>query len=343
MNKSFNFGYDYINQDSNDYIIPTISRKSGYLTSSDPNRSLKSKLRFLKFTRKSSSSISNLNKDSKSNEKIPELPTFQSIKYFKYYDEVDIGNKKKENSSVVNLDSDAVAEIGTVHAEAEIFNNEFTSSRKYIIEQSKKNTSKINFKNIPKNTGIPSIISQVSGGGLREISVSYKDKKNKVIEEFQIEFKDRENATKFMKYSSSNYFKVNGVHISPEWSLNTKFDHCPLNLKTFNIKEVSRALVLKQHPNRVRKFSKCKEINMPLYPLNVAEMVNDFSMFGEILSIAPVVSRKLCVSIFFMNIESAINAVEEFQRSGSPFSIKYSKAWIIWFGKDTTDIPCMEF
>lgn len=343
MNNSSNFGCDYLSHDTSTYITPTISKRSGYLTSSDPNRSLKSKLRFLKFSRKSSSSISNINRESKVNEKIPELPTFQSIKYFKYYDEVDLRKQMKENNSIVNLNSDAIAEIGTVHAEAEIFNNEFTTSRSYIIEQSKKNSSKINFRNIPKNTGIPSIISQVSGGGLREISVSYKDKKNKVIEEFQIEFKDRENASKFMKYSSSNYFKVNGVHISPEWSFNTNLEHSPLNLKTFNKKEVSRALILKQHPNRVRKFSKCKEISMPLYPLNIAEIVNDFSIFGEIISVAPVVSRKLCVSIFFMNIESAIKAIEEFQRSGSPFSIKYSKAWLIWFGKDTTDIPCMEF
>lgn len=343
MNSTSSSNTDYTNDNSNSGYSLNGFKRRVVLTSSDPNRSLRSKFGFLKFTKKSADVTLNSAKEVNVSGRISCLPTFQSIKNNKYFEKNEFRNRSSNNHSLINLNTEAVAKTGTLHAEADILNNECISSREYILEQKKNNLTKIVFRTIPKNTGIQSIISQVSGGGLREINASYKDSGNKILNEFQIEFKDKENALKFMEYSSSNYFKVNGIHILPEWSVESYQEYCPLNLKSFDVKEVSRSLVLKQHPNRVRKVSKFREYGMPLYPLNITEIINDFSIFGKIISVAPVVSRKLCISIFFMNIQSSIEAMEEYQKQDSPLSVKYSKAWVIWFGKDITDLPCLEF
>ncbi|KAK5780004.1 Ssp2p PWA37_001622 [Arxiozyma heterogenica] len=279
----------------------------------------------------------------KTGKKLTDLPTFHSIKHFTCLDK-DVPNyQKNQDKLVFNLNAHAIAQTGSIHAEAEIFNHIFNNTYDSIRECSNDLNTRICFQNIPNDTGITSIISQIVGGPLKRIRVIHNNDKRGTLKEVQIEFKNRMGAEAFMRYGCRSHFKINGVHLEPQWSLYHYSEKSIPNFKLYNGEEVSRSLVLKKYSDKLKKSSHCKELNIPLYPLNVCDIINDFSKFGKIISVVPVVSRKLCISIFYMDIQSSINAIEAYHKEGSPLFLKYSKVWLVWFGKDVSDTPSLEF
>ena len=269
-------------------------------------------------------------------------PTFHSVRHFTCPVEKIPKKQKSQEKLFFNLNAHAIAQTGSIHAKAEIFNHIFNNAYESIKEHSNSLNNRIYFQNIPKDTGITSIISQISGGPLKQITVTQNKDKKRSLKEVQIEFKNKRGAESFMKYGCKPHFKINGMHLEPQWSLFHYSEESQSNFNIYNSKEVSRALVLKRQSPKLKRYSQCKESKTPLFPLNICDIINDFSKFGKIISVVPVVSRKLCISIFYMDIQSSINAIETYHKEGSPLFLKYSRVWLVCFGKDIVDTPSLE-
>lgn len=199
--------------------------------------------------------------------------------------------------------------------------------------------------NIPKNTGITSILAQMHGGPLENIVIHTDD--DYALKKVELDFLTYEAAYSFMKYGRTNMFKVNGKHLTPEWRRRSehkiKRDHEWEEQQSSNDdQDFCRCLIMKKYINcskRTRYSDAYKE--SPLEPLNLSEIKQDFGTFGEILEITPVVSRKLCISINFFNMESARRVMKEYETPGSNLHKIYFNNWAIWYGKDVTDRPCI--
>lgn len=334
--------YDIFNDNPYTHLTSSKANKSLHIYSTGKERTFK---RLFGFLRSSKNNTTFNNKDQlqfNTDKKFTDLPTFRSVKHFTCLGEDIPDYQKSQDKLFFNLNAHAITQTGSIHAEAEIFNHIFNNTYDPIREYGNDLNTRICFQNIPNDTGITSIISQIAGGPLKQIKVTHNNDKKRTLKEVQIEFKNRMGAEAFMKYGCRSYFKINGLHLEPQWSLCHHSEKSVPNFKVYNSEEVSRSLVLKRYSDKLKKSSQCKEFNIPLYPLNVCDIINDFSKFGKIISVVPVVSRKLCISIFYMDIQSSINAIEAYHKEGSPLFLKYSKVWLVWFGKDVSDIPSLE-
>ncbi|KAG2734342.1 hypothetical protein G9P44_002348 [Scheffersomyces stipitis] len=199
---------------------------------------------------------------------------------------------------------------------------------------------------IPHNTEVNSILAQVCGGPLERLV--YKD--NSALELF---FIFPEQANQFYKYvNGSGLFIVNGKPLKVEWADKSNTEdytglHSPIPKSLMNdvVYYGSRRILIfaKFIPNK-----KLKSGTKMFYPdpeihfstdLNIAQIKQDFAKFGSIIEVGPVISRKLCFSLHFTDIRSAILAKSECELEGSAIHQKYG-SWIIWYGRDTTDKPC---
>lgn len=197
--------------------------------------------------------------------------------------------------------------------------------------------------NVPRNTGLSSILSQVCGGPLEAITL-HRSGVDKALVKVELDFLTKEGAASFMKYGRSNLFKVNGIHLAPEWKKCFELQPPALPEDILEeIPEVCRCLIMKRYTSGVTKNkhgSRPKET--VLDNLDVSEIQQDFEIFGEIQDIGPIVSRKLCVSISFYCVHDAIHAMDDYENPASQLYRKYFKTWAVWYGKDITDRPCVE-
>lgn len=300
----------------------------------------KNKFELLKFGRNFSVSNSKpYKKNQQQQEKVVTPSSVHSIRHYQYPIDKFYTSKKSEETLFINFSQETITQVKSHHVEAEFVNN--TSPKEVENQIKDKGSTKICFENLPQGTSISSVVSQISGGALKSIKVVDHVKGTPKRKNIYIEFKDKENTKKFLTYCNTTHFKINGCHFKPRSSFDN-FVQIPLNnTRFYNVNDISRSVVLKQHSNRVRKIPRFHGYDTPLYPLNIVDIKKDFSIFGDIIEVSPLISRKLCVSIFYSNISSAIQAIEEYQRDGSLISRKYAKGWTIWFGKDTTDTPCL--
>ncbi|GAV54984.1 hypothetical protein ZYGR_0AS03070 [Zygosaccharomyces rouxii] len=199
--------------------------------------------------------------------------------------------------------------------------------------------------NIPKSTGIASILAQLHGGPLENIAIHTGDAQT--LKKVQLDFLTHEAAYSFMKYGRTNMFKINGQHLTPEWGRIS--DHKIKKSNEWDDQQSSnedqdfcRCLIMKKYINCAKrtKYSDAYK-ESPLEPLNLSEIKQDFGNFGEILEITPVVSRKLCISVNFFSMESAMKAMREYENPTSNLHKAYFDNWAIWYGKDITDRPCI--
>lgn len=199
--------------------------------------------------------------------------------------------------------------------------------------------------NIPKSTGIASILAQLHGGPLENIVIHTNEDQS--LKKVQLDFLTHEAAYSFMKYGRTNMFKVNGQHLTPEWGTTSdpkinEGNEWDDQQSSSEDQDFCRCLIMKKYIN----FSKKNKYSdpykeSPLEPLNIFEIKQDFGTFGEILEITPIVSRKLCISINFFSIDSAMNAMKEYENPTSNLHKVYFNDWAIWYGKDITDRPCI--
>lgn len=232
-----------------------------------------------------------------------------------------------------------------VHASIDGENAYVTSSSEDELLENNVRPKVIIIGNIPSNTGIGSILSQVCGGPLEKIAVQTNEEQ--ALKRVELDFCTINAARSFMKYGRTNMFKINGKHLSPEWrktpenklsKSNRWEEQSSLELQS----DFCRCLIMKKYINSgkgVRYSDLYKQ--SPLEPLDISEIKQDFEVFGDILEITPVVSRKLCISINFFAIESAVKAMKEYEDPTSVLHKSYFHNWAIWYGKDITDRPCV--
>lgn len=199
--------------------------------------------------------------------------------------------------------------------------------------------------NIPKSTGIASILAQLHGGPLENIAVHMGDDQN--LKKVQLDFHTHEAANSFMKYGRTNMFKINGQHLTPEWGRisdhkTKKSNEWDEQTSSNEDQDSCRCLIMKRYINSVKRTKYSDPYKeSPLEPLNLSEIRQDFGNFGNILEITPIVSRKLCISINFFSMESATRAMCEYEDPTSDLHKTYFNDWAIWYGKDVTDRPCL--
>ncbi|QLQ81439.1 hypothetical protein HG537_0F02000 [Torulaspora globosa] len=197
--------------------------------------------------------------------------------------------------------------------------------------------------NVPRSTGLSSILSQVCGGPLETILL-HRNEIDRTLIRVELNFLTRDGAVSFMKYSRTNLFKVNGVHLVPEWKKLSELQPPPLSAEFLeDIPEVCRCLIMKKYASgnkRSKHGDNSKE--SALDNLDISDIKKDFETFGEIQEIAPIISRKLCISISFYCVHNAIRAMDEYENPASQLYKKYFKTWAVWYGKDITDRPCTE-
>lgn len=239
--------------------------------------------------------------------------------------------------------------------------------------------------NLPYRTGIGSILSQVTGGPLENLMIykvansNYVQQSNEnnltALKKVEITFMNPQDASQFMSFGRTSMFRVNGIHIKPEWSNNdndTQDNNKNFDYKNFlkddpnQLKEVSRCIILKKfstcsdstnnaqnhrhnndciaslnsnpsHNPQDKDNGKTCRVNM-----NISELREDFGAFGSILEVTPIISRKLCFSISYQDVGSAVKAMHDFDNIYSSLHNKYFKKWTMWYGKDITDRPCLE-
>ncbi|RLV91460.1 Sporulation-specific protein 2 [Spathaspora sp. JA1] len=202
--------------------------------------------------------------------------------------------------------------------------------------------------NIDATMGINSILQQVCGGPLEKVI----QLNNGHVELY---FIFPEHAKQFYTYGrATGLLMVNGQRLRVEWWMNTNENEnenyhptIPKPLLSDIIKfECRRCLVLAREVTGKSRRTGDKMF----YPdpkthysqdLNIEQVRNDFGKYGIILDIGSVISRNLCLSIFYSDIRSAIYAKKEKELEGSELNQKY-KGWYIWYGTDITDRACFE-
>ncbi|QLL30956.1 hypothetical protein HG536_0A07710 [Torulaspora globosa] len=218
-----------------------------------------------------------------------------------------------------------------------------TSSNEDKLTEGKFEQRSIVLANVPRSTGLSSILSQVCGGPLETILL-HRSEIDRTLIRVELDFLTRDGAVSFMKYSRTNLFKVNGVHLVPEWKKLSELQLPPLSDEFLEeIPEVCRCLIMKKYASGNKKYRHGDNSKEPaLDNLDISEVKRDFEVFGEIQEIAPIISRKLCISISFYCVHNAIRAMDEYENPASQLYRKYFKTWAVWYGKDITDRPCTE-
>lgn len=225
------------------------------------------------------------------------------------------------------------------------YGNECHQNTEFGNKNKNKNITDIVINDIPLNTGLESILNQIYGGSIAKVEPQFYDSDLGRLKKIEIKFVSPEGAQEFMKYGCSNLFKVNGIHLNPQWTLK---EDALLYEKVFKSltsqtksEKVCRCLILKKYPtkNNLRYVQISKQ--PPLDTIDVIEIRRDFEKYGPILDITPVISRKLCISIIFYDILSAMKAMQSYEDKLSYTHEKYYKSWAIWYGKDLTDRPAI--
>lgn len=196
---------------------------------------------------------------------------------------------------------------------------------------------------IPAKTGVNSILSQVCGGPLEKI-VYRELKKNPQME---LHYLSAKLAINFLNYVlKTSLFVVNGQKLTAEWATTEFQDLLPL--PSYISEEVdkyqaSRVIVLsKAIPGKLNMASSRKVYPCPLenfLDFNVESIKWDFVQLGGIVEIAPVISKKLCVSVQFSDIRSAILAMRSLNQKTSMLHLKYI-LWTAKYARDPVDRPC---
>ncbi|KAL6933340.1 uncharacterized protein HGUI_02950 [Hanseniaspora guilliermondii] len=222
-------------------------------------------------------------------------------------------------------------------------------------------------RDVPAKIDIDSILQAVYCGPIEKIVKVLNPEDNNLIKYLELHFIKNQDAELFLKYSKSGNFLVNGQKLKCQWG--TRFIN-EVSKKNFSKLEdlvypeneqvysqhggstirtgARRCLILKKTNVEPKNDTNKKTIKNPyhlyspnLAAFNINEVIKDFKVYGDIINISPVISRRLCISINYYDIRSAILAKEAFEKMNSIINKKYSNEWVVWYGKDVNDKPCI--
>lgn len=203
----------------------------------------------------------------------------------------------------------------------------------------------IRISGICKGMCVPSIVAQLSGGGLEKII--YHEKENWL----EVYFLSTVRATQFLNYSrDTGLFVVNGMPLVVEWSTSLEARTCestPLPnhmIEEIELSKASRVLILsKTIPGKSEETSSKRVYPNPRANFSeefgIEAVKWDFIAFGGIVEVSPMISLKLSVSIQFTDIRSSLLAMRSMKQRNSTLRSKYSH-WSLQYGKDPAQRPC---
>lgn len=100
--------------------------------------------------------------------------------------------------------------------------------------------------------------------------------------------------------------------------------------------EVDNIDAEKQHKKLFNELAMVSSRNVPI-DITLEMISKDFSVFGQILTVCPLLLQRVNFSIQFADTRHAIRAKKAFERNSHPeLTAKYS-GWIVGYGKDPTD------
>ncbi|XBW35833.1 hypothetical protein QEN19_001406 [Hanseniaspora menglaensis] len=220
-------------------------------------------------------------------------------------------------------------------------------------------------RNIPMQINIDSILQAVCCGPIEKVVQIFSNESNKFIKYLELHFIKNEHAELFYQYAKTGNFLINGQFLNCQWG-NKLINE--MSIKNFELINklvfpeneqvysqhggstirtgARRCLILKKNCVEPKKYYSNNLNFYHLYSPNLAdfsfkEIIADFKVFGEIINVTPVVSRKLCISINYYDIRSAIYAKSSFENPFSKTYKKYASDWVIWYGKEVNDKPCI--
>lgn len=226
--------------------------------------------------------------------------------------------------------------------------NRFTHNSTDVVDFNKEAT-KVVLGNIPYGTGLKSIINQVHGGPLKELRFVESGIPGINFDKVELNFMTKEDAQAFIKYAESQLFKVNGRHFETIWAPpgsmedDSHEDYMLDDGMETHFGSPCRSLILKRYPKRSKFKRTGSKQDLVLEHFDIKQLKEDFGEFGDIMEITPIVSRKLSVSVYFYDVISAMKAIYSYQDKNSAFHKKYYRSWAMWYGRDVTDKPCIEF
>lgn len=206
-------------------------------------------------------------------------------------------------------------------------------------------------KNIPAKVGIDSIMSQIYGGPLERL-ILHHDLKSSWAE---ISFIKPHHAQQYYNYGTkTGLLIINGIKLTLEWAdasntENMTNEHPPISKYLLN--EIDnhgsrRCLIFTKDVFQKNLIKSTNKLHYPDPKIHLSKGVNfrnikrDFGHFGELVSINPVISKKLSFSIVFADIRSTIIAKRVCETKGTKMNSCYGD-WNIEYGKDSADRPCL--
>lgn len=203
----------------------------------------------------------------------------------------------------------------------------------------------IKISGLSKGMCVPSIVAQVTGGGLEKLV--YHENENWL----EVFFLSTVNARKFMSYCcETGLFVVNGKSLLVEWSSSPEAkasEKAPLPnyvVEEVEMSKASRVVILSQHvPGQSSGLASTRKYPNPRAKFSEGFRIEtvkwDFIAFGGIVEVAPIISLVLSVSIQFKDIRSALLAMRSMKQETSMLRTKYPQ-WTLQYGKDPAERPC---
>lgn len=178
------------------------------------------------------------------------------------------------------------------------------------------------FDGLPSSVGLTSVISQLYGGPLEKVVYVNEDQtKVKII---QAHFFQPKDALAFYNFTKSGRFLVNGQVYYPRWA-NAGIANIYTLPKVIHDEMVyngaRRCLTLSRKANSLNGElsevgTKLKHYNVRLNT-SIEKIRKDFSKYGLIIAICPLIAPTVALSVQFSDVRCAIRTKKLFERQVS--------------------------
>lgn len=278
---------------------------------------------------------------------------------------------KKPLSSLIDTETTPISQRKRTSKSSSVLtitSNATTQSRDKLILPEDPDCRSIILSGFSKGTSASSILSLVRGGPLEKVTFvngeaellgqgfHSKDKSGTFPTYIRypavvLSFLYPADALRFMEYATgSSLLRFHNKPLSAQWAYKwyiKSLRESPLALHIIDevlANKASRFVILSRssrktitdvpqghkHPSAYGCFS---------VTFNCNELKFNFSQFGQIVEVTPILDRKLAVCIQFADIRSAILVMHTFKSKNSVLSVKYS-LWNIQYLRDAADLPC---
>lgn len=231
--------------------------------------------------------------------------------------------------------------------------------------------------NICVTMSMANLLTQVYGGALERVEVHRRDNFQIVtpsqINSFKastvaptdwtkldicLYFHKAEDAQDFFNYSKTGMFVVNGTHLDTHWvhyEEELGDEYHVLDRMEDSGGKARRVLVFKRPVLNKRHRTAYERRHWPdphahfTANFNYEEVRSDFESYGGLVEVMPVISRKTCFGVHFLDVRTAMKVKRVIQANPEDGTVvanynerdtalynKY-KDWYVWFGSDPCD------